>query len=48
MKKPLPTVKKKNIFRRLLDYLKGKWNSMLYWLMFKKKKCIIPGCNCKS
>lgn len=49
MKQEIKT--KKNIFKRFLDYLKGKWNSMLYWLMFKKYKlkcCGIEGCDCNS
>jgi len=23
---------------KLIDFLKGEWNSLMYWLMFKKEK----------
>jgi hypothetical protein len=53
MKKPMPEkpVVKKNIFRRFLNFLKGRWNSMLYWLMFKKYNnncCGIKDCDCNK
>ncbi len=24
--------------KKLIDFLKGEWNSLMYWLMFKKEK----------
>ena len=24
--------------KKLIDFLKGEWNSLMYWLMFKKGK----------
>lgn len=47
--KPVPKPKKNN-FKRFLSYLKGRWNSMLYWLMFKKYNncCGVEGCDCNK
>jgi hypothetical protein len=43
--KPKETIKK-----RFLTYIKGEWNSLLYWLMIKSyscPKCLNKDCNCK-
>lgn len=46
--KPVPKPKK-NKFKIFISYLKGRWNSMLYWLMFKKYNCCgIEGCDCNK
>jgi len=47
--KPVPKPKK-NKFKIFISYLKGRWNSMLYWLMFKKYNncCGIEGCDCNK
>ena len=43
---------KPNIFKRFFRFLKKKWNSLLYWLMFKNYTCTTcfgksEDCNCK-
>jgi hypothetical protein len=40
----------KNNMKIFLTYIKGKWNSLLYWLMIKNykcHKCLNKDCNCK-
>jgi len=32
--------------KKLIDFLKGEWNSLMYWLMFKKEKTKIKTRNC--
>jgi hypothetical protein len=32
--------------KKLIDFLKGEWNSLMYWLMFKKEKTKIKTRTC--
>jgi len=32
------------IMKKLIDFLKGEWNSLMYWLMFKKEKTKTKTC----
>ena len=49
MKKEI-NLNKPNIFKRFFRFLKKKWNSLMYWLMFKKYNncCGIEGCDCNK
>ncbi len=32
--------------KKVIDFLKGEWNSLMYWLMFKKTKTKTKTKNC--
>ena len=33
---------------KIIDFLKGEWNSLMYFLMFKKEKTNIKPKNCST